>query len=269
MTSDADARHEIEANERFAFGDNWRRFLDLVDEERIDQARKALAFLGTDDLTGKRFVDVGSGSGLSSLAARRMGADVVSFDFDPASVACTRELRRRFDSEDHWRVEQGSALDREFLASLGRFDVVYSWGVLHHTGDMWDALDAVVGLVAPGGLLWIALYNDQGWRSSLWTRIKRTYVHSGPAGKNLLLGTVGAGLYVRAVAADLIRGKGRRRGMDRWRDVVDWIGGWPFEVATPKAVQAFYAARGFETLRVATVGGKLGNNDFLFRKDDP
>lgn len=238
-----------------------------MDEEKIEASRRALAdFLGTDDLTGKTFVDVGSGSGLSSLAARRLGADVVSFDFDPESVACTREMRRRYDSEDRWRVEQGSALDRDFLASLGTFDVVYSWGVLHHTGDLWDALDAVTMLVAPGGLLWVALYNDQGKASERWTAVKRRYAASGLVGRKALLATVGGYLYARLVIADMVRRRPRRRGMDRRRDIVDWVGGWPFEVSTPEDVVRFYEDRGLRPVKVDQVGRKAGNNDFLFSR---
>lgn len=149
---------------RFGFGKNWLNFFRIVDEERISAAEKSLQqLLGLQDLTGKRFLDIGSGSGLFSLAARRLGADVYSFDFDPDAVACTQEMKHRYaPGPDHWTIRQGSAIDKEFLGSLGQFDVVYSWGVLHHTGSLWEALDNIHSSVAPGGLLSLALYNDQG-----------------------------------------------------------------------------------------------------------
>ena len=51
-----------------------------------------------------------------------------SFDYDPQSVACTQELKRRYFAEDEqWIIEEGSVLDRNYLSRLGRFDVVYSW----------------------------------------------------------------------------------------------------------------------------------------------
>ena len=144
---------EIVRGERFAFGANWARFLKSLDEARIAKAEDSLRqMLAVARLDGKRFLDVGSGSGLFSLAARRMGAQVHSFDYDPRSVACTRELRDRyFPGDSVWRVEQGSVLDRDYLAGLGEFDVVYSWGVLHHTGAMWQAMENVVPLVVRGG----------------------------------------------------------------------------------------------------------------------
>ena len=147
----------------------------MVDEGRISQAEAAIKqMLEVENLNGKTFLDVGSGSGLSSLAARRLGARVFSFDYDPQSVACTAELKRRyFDADSSWTVEQGSALDADYLARLGKFDIVYSWGVLHHTGALKQALANVVGNVSEGGKLFIALYNDQGRASKAWWIVKK------------------------------------------------------------------------------------------------
>ncbi|HEX3100185.1 MAG TPA: class I SAM-dependent methyltransferase, partial [Pyrinomonadaceae bacterium] len=123
---------EVASGERFEFGKNWSAFLSVLDDERIATAEASLKeMLECDTLAGKTFLDIGSGSGLFSLAARRLGAKVHSFDFDSNSYACTKELRRRyFANDDDWTVEQGSALDREYVESLGKFDIVYSWGVL-------------------------------------------------------------------------------------------------------------------------------------------
>ena len=129
-------RAEVASGERFEFGKNWARFLAVLNEERIAEAENSLRqMLECETLQNKTFLDIGSGSGLFSLAARRLGAEVFSFDYDPNSVGCTRELRRRyFENDGQWRVEEGSALERKYLESLGKFDIVYSWGVLHHTG---------------------------------------------------------------------------------------------------------------------------------------
>lgn len=266
-----DAAHdEIEAGDRFAFGENWKQFLDLVDDERIAVAEKSLTEkLG--DLSGLRFVDVGSGSGLFSLAARNLGAEVVSFDYDPQSFACAQELRRRYRLDDPgWRVEQGSVLDAEYLKSLGEFDVVYSWGVLHHTGDMWEAVERVGRMTRPGGRLLIALYNDQGPISTFWKAVKRTYVHAGPRGKGVVLGTVGQFLNCRGILVDKVkrRSASPRRGMDRQSDIIDWVGGWPFEVSKPAQVRRFFEDRGFTLLDEWTVGRRMGNNEFMFRRPE-
>jgi len=150
---------DIERGERFEFGRNWTRFLQVLDDERIDEACKSLRrMLGIESLARRTFLDVGSGSGLFSLAAMKLGAErVFSFDFDPHSVACTLELKRRyFPGASNWTIEQGSVLDDNYLEHLGLFEVVYSWGVLHHTGNLWQALANVAAPVAPGGRLFIA-----------------------------------------------------------------------------------------------------------------
>jgi 2-polyprenyl-6-hydroxyphenyl methylase/3-demethylubiquinone-9 3-methyltransferase len=261
---------EIARGERFQFGANWTRFLAIVDDSRIAEAENSLkTMLGSQRLTGKRFLDAGSGSGLLSLAARRLGAVVHSFDYDPRSVECTRELRRRYAPDDAgWIVQEGSLLDGAYLAGLGRFDVVYSWGVLHHTGAMWRALDNLTMAVAAEGQLFIAIYNDQGLRSRYWHLMKRLYVKWPP----LRVPIIGVHLVYPFLPSLLVRSiTGRlhdRRGMSFWRDVVDWVGGLPFEVATPKAVIDFCEMRGFRRTSLVTTR-RHGCNKFVFTKEIP
>jgi len=271
------AQNEISRGKRFAFGKNWTRFLSLLNETRIQAAEDSLrAKLEVDHLRGKSFLDIGSGSGLFSLAARRLGAVVTSFDYDRQSVGCTQELRRRFFPGDSgWRVEQGSVLDEAFVRGKGQFDVVYSWGVLHHTGSMWQALSNAAMPVSNGGQLFIAIYNDQGMLSSYWRKVKELYC-SGPLGRLLVCSGFIPFFVARGAIGDLLlrrRNPIRRylnvtyRGMSPLHDWLDWLGGLPFEVAKPEAIVRFYRDRGFTLRNLTTVGGALGNNEFVFVKD--
>ena len=266
--------------ERFPFGRNWANFLELLDESRICEAERSLSeMLGRDRIDGMTFLDAGSGSGLFSLAAVRMGARRVhSFDFDPDSVGCTQALRRRyFPAAEHWTIERGSVLDRAYLERLGHWDIVYSWGVLHHTGEMWTALDSVSRSVAPSGRLFIAIYNDQGPRSRAWTMVKRLYNRS-RLGKGALLAVLVPYNVGRGLAVDMLRRKNplaryreyqRMRGMSMLHDWKDWFGGYPFEVAKPEAIFDFYRARGFSLTRLRTCGGGHGCNEFVFTLGSP
>lgn len=270
---------EISSGVRFEFGKNWKQFLRGLNEERIAVARRSLQeMLGLESLAGRSFLDVGSGSGLFSLAARQLGARVRSFDFDPQSVACTRELRDRyFHGDADWVVEEGSVLDGEYVESLERHDLVYSWGVLHHTGAMWQALENVSRLVADNGMLFIAIYNDQGWWSNCWRTLKRIYNRLpvflqgsyivGVMGIRDLKSLIGYTLLLRPQRyfqywKNYSISSGR--GMSRWRDMVDWIGGYPFEVARPEEIFRFFRDRGFHLRELTTCGEGLGCNQYVF-----
>lgn len=270
--------NELARGARFAFGENWAQFLLALSDERIRAAETSLqSMLGIENLGGKTFLDIGSGSGLFSLAARRLGATVHSFDYDPQSVACTAELKRRYFPDDtKWKIECGSALDNTYLEKLGQWDVVYSWGVLHHTGAMWRALENVAPLVGAGGHLFLAIYNDQGINSQIWLRVKRLYNQLPRHLRWMVLGPSLLWLWGPRTIYDLTRlrpfdrwrnyGQQAGRGMSPWRDVVDWVGGYPFEVAKPEEIFSFYKKRAFQLEQLKTCGGRLGCNQFVFSR---
>jgi 2-polyprenyl-3-methyl-5-hydroxy-6-metoxy-1,4-benzoquinol methylase len=268
--------HDKKMRKSFKFGENWSNYLATVDENRIKQAEfNLMEMLGDISLDGLTFLDIGSGSGIHSLAARRLGASVYSFDYDPVSVWCTQQLRQKlFPNDDLWKVDQGSVLDEEYLNILGEFDIVYAWGVLHHTGEMFRAMDLVVSLVKPGGYLFIALYNDQGFISQFWRIVKQIYNNLPSFLQPLLLFPYATALWGPTIIRDTFQFRilktwneyYKNRGMSPWTDMKDWLGGYPFEVVKPETVVAFFRDRGFLLLKSVLIGRGAGNNQFIFKK---
>lgn len=264
--------------DRFAFGKNWRSFIERLDEGRIDEAVHSLqGLLRVRTLTGMDFLDIGSGSGLFSLAAARLGARVVSFDYDAESVACTQHLRDIHGGPGvEWTVHQGSALDAGFMAGLGTFDVVYSWGVLHHTGDMATGIALSTERVRTGGKFALAIYNDQGAQSRFWWRVKRFHCQ-GPVRRMIVEAIFFPIFFAYGLFGDLRNGRwpgrfvsayAKQRGMSVVHDWRDWLGGFPFEVATPDAVRSTLARHGFVAIDSRETRG-LGCNEFLFVRTGP
>lgn len=248
-----------------------------VREKEISLAQKSLKdWLGLDDLSGKTFLDIGSGSGLFSLAAREMGAEnVYSFDYDKHSVECTRRISRR-ESGSHsgnWMIEIGNVLDRTYMRKFyNTYDIVYSWGVLHHTGNMMLALEQAGKCVKENGLLFISIYNDQGIESKIWKKIKKAYNQASERKKKILLVLSSIYLYGYRYTVTILKSSKTKnlkseRGMNEYTDLVDWVGGYPFEYAAPEKIITFYLNRGFALKKIMAPGRRYGGcNQYLFVK---
>jgi len=251
---------------RFEFGRNWRDYLAEISEKDIQTAIHALtAFLGTNSLTGRRFLDIGCGSGVHSLAALRLGAsEIVSIDYDPLSVDCTRSLKEKEDNPASWRIFQWDILSSQPFPERQPFDVVYAWGVLHHTGDMWRAIDQSLLHVNGNGLFYIAIYNKH-WTSPFWKLIKRLYcVSPRPLQRLWFL------LYASwETMKSRIRGgpnpSDRARGMKWYSDLKDWLGGYPYEYAAADEIISAVTSKRFVLLKSVPNTG-TGCSEFLFQK---
>ncbi|HDX8443374.1 class I SAM-dependent methyltransferase [Aeromonas hydrophila] len=264
--------NDIQKELRFEFGANWQSYLDHnLSPERIDQARQhLLSFIGREDLLGLRILDIGSGSGIHSMAAFQAGAaEVVSFDYDAESVMATKRLHAMCHSPENWRIMQGSVLDPEFMNSLGQFDLVYAWGVLHHTGAVWTAIDLASTCVKPGGLMYIALY-DSDWSAEspeFWCDIKQRYTASSAMVRRMYEAWYVARFVLRYNPFRLgylfryAREYKKNRGMDFYHDVKDWLGGWPMEYTRIYEVIPFLQTKGMRLLH--TKIGEL-NTEYLF-----
>jgi 2-polyprenyl-6-hydroxyphenyl methylase/3-demethylubiquinone-9 3-methyltransferase len=261
----------------FRFGRNWQRYVaSHLDTEREQIAAQSLRDLLECDLRGKSFLDIGSGSGLFSLCAFKAGASqVTSIDVDPDAVAATRHLRASVGNPDNWIVRHDSILSDEFVESAAPADVVYSWGVLHHTGQMDAAISNAARLVDPDGLFCIAIYNRVTGRfldSDRWLQIKRRYNHS-RRGAQVAMEWLYAAywgatrLHARQNPFRVAKEYKASRGMALTTDLVDWLGGYPYEYATADEIVEFCESRcGLSLVKlVPTSPNGSGNNQFVFR----
>ncbi len=251
----------------FSFGENWLNYIkNNFDQEKFKEARQSLAnLLGTDNLVGKTFLDIGCGSGIFSLAAVDMGAQsVTSIDVDPASVQACQEIKKQFaEATTHWTILEGSILDQDFIQALPQADIVYSWGVLHHTGAMWPAIDNATKLVHDKGTFVISIYNRH-WSSNFWLKYKQLYNRSGEMGKKILVWLF---LFPRVAIRTLKRKPPLKdnRGMSVYYDAIDWVGGLPYEYASFDEIIDFFRERGF-VLQHSIKTNSIGCNQFTFEK---
>jgi 2-polyprenyl-6-hydroxyphenyl methylase/3-demethylubiquinone-9 3-methyltransferase len=264
------------SEERYEFGKNWQRFVSSsLTDERIELAGKhMLGFLGMTSLDGLHLLDIGCGSGLHSLAALRAGARrVVSFDLDPASVAATQQLHQLAGTPETWQVLQGSVLDPDFLSTLEPADIIYSWGVLHHTGQMWQAIAHAAGLMQPGALLYLALYSADMHvhpPQEYWLQVKQRYNRAG-ALRRWMMERWYVWRHIMKMNPlafpGLLRtmlGYQSERGMSFMTDARDWLGGWPMEFAKDRDVLKYFIEERRCTLENLTTG--QANTEFLFRQ---
>ncbi len=266
----------INEDVRFAFGRNWSAYLknNLI-SEAIEISKGGLEeFLGKNPLQNKTFLDFGCGSGIHSLAALQLGAKkVVSIDFDGDSVKCCKKIKEERGDGYDWDILQGSLIDDNFVKSLGHFDVVYCWGVAHHTGDMNKALYNLKELTSENGELFVAIYNKvEGMRGSkYWWNIKRFYNKS-----SFFIKKIMELFYIFINFLKLVlRFKNpfrvmneykKKRGMNWRTDLIDWLGGFPYEYASPQEIFKIYHDKyGMELKNIKTTN-YIGCNQFLFVK---
>ncbi len=279
----------VDYPERFAFGLNWDRFVERhFSHDRVKAAReKLLRALRLDSLEGLSFIDIGCGSGLHSLAALQAGAaQVFSFDYDQNSVATTLRVKEMHGKPVNWVVAQASVLDHVFMTKLEKADIVYSWGCLHHTGNMWKAIENARIPLKPNGVLFIALYSHTVYADSSvlngdplpeqWLKIKKRYNSMGQTRKRLCELSYVFNQEIRRHSWNpkrILRNAviwyhqynnySQSRGMDYWTDIRDWLGGWPMEFV--KERELFLFARDRLDLELLDCITGAGNTEFLFR----
>ena len=253
----AQTQELLELESHFSFGENWSHYAEKIDEARIEEAEKSLMRLvGRENIEGKTFLDIGCGSGLFSLAAVRLGAKkLLAVDLDPQSVATTRKTLSRYAPGGNWDVQNISVFNLN-SDKQGVFDVVYSWGVLHHTGAMYQAITKASTMVAPGGMISLALYGKTPF-CGMWRVEKRIYSKSPKWVQKVI-----EAFYIMLVRVRLaLKGESlkqrrekywKQRGMDTYHDMRDWLGGYPYESISPDEAMSFMRGLGFDQVRSFT-----------------
>ena len=255
----------------FSFGKNWKEFIDThYSEDRVRRSQEhILNFLGVSSMKGQSFLDIGCGSGLSSAAALKSGAsNIVSFDLDPIAVEATKKVWEISGKPKNWTVLQGSVLDDKFLSMLEPADINYSWGVLHHTGKIWEAIEKASRLTKVGGQFYISIYLTTP-EVDYWRKVKKLYNESSDEEKRMLE----CWQFVDKVYLPCrLQGKDPYetviknyvgRGMEYFTDLKDWLGGYPFETATVDEVIKFCTEKlGFSFKKNAMIS----NPEYLFAR---
>ncbi len=250
----------------FDFGKNWMDFSKKsLDGKSLKEAEKSVeCLIGKEKVKNGSFLDIGSGSGIFSLAAKKIGATkVVGFDISENSVKTAFFNKERFAKEERIDFQKQSILESGY-DKWGKFDIVYSWGVLHHTGDMWKAIKNAMILVEKDGYFVIAIYNKH-WTSSTWRTIKWIYNISPVIIRKcmILFFYCLKKMFFRLINKNCLE---KRRGMDFYHDVVDWVGGYPYEYASKKEMIEFFKKRNFSLIKSVDTKGWTGCNEFIFKK---
>ncbi len=254
-------------NIAFNFGQNWQAFSDKsLNRQKLDSAIDSLReLIGEDKIKGGNFIDIGCGSGIFAIAASLLGAArVVGIDISRQSIEASKDNKNIFAPQGDIEFFHKSIFDQDVLP-LGGFDIVYSWGVLHHTGSMYKAIDTSAQLAKPGSLFAIAIYNEH-WSSGAWKIIKHIY-NAVPKFVQLLM--IWFFYVIMAAAKFAVTGKNpfkKKRGMSFYYDVIDWLGGYPYEYAGKEQIITHVEKLGFKCVKFTAPAVPTGCNEFVFVK---
>ena len=240
---------------RFKFGQNWREYNSSIGADRIEAAQIGiLKLLNPIEISDKKIVDIGSGSGLHALSFLKLGAkEVTCIDIDTDSIAATKETLNKFANKfENWTAFEADILNPDALNPKS-FEIVYSWGVLHHTGNMKLAVKNASQLCKVDGLFVFALYRKT-FLCNFWKIEKWFYIRSPLVVKKLLEYVyIFLFLFGKILKRDdvvrFIRSYETQRGMKFNTDVKDWLGGYPYESILPINVEELLIELGFEKVR--------------------
>jgi SAM-dependent methyltransferase len=257
-----------EDENHFEFGKNWKSFSELLNEDRIREAEQSItALIAADRIRGKSFLDIGCGSGLFAIAAARLEASpVIGMDVDPESILTSRQNNQRWLPEQSLHFELLSVLDDTGMSQLPMVDIVYAWGSLHHTGNMLKAIHNTGKKVEPGGIFILSIYNRH-ITSPLWLIIKRFYNALGTNGRKAMVFTMTPVIALAKFLATRKNPFRPRRGMDMKHNVIDWLGGYPYEYGSIAEICNMLEKEGFIVEKTIPANVPTGCNEFICVKN--
>jgi SAM-dependent methyltransferase len=257
----------------FNFGSNWKNYSKYaLSGKKIETAKLHFDKLFENiDLNEKSFLDIGFGQGLSLLIATEKNANTVGCDINPLCSEVLLFNMKMFNNNlNEIPVVIGSINDETTVENILKlndgnlFDIVHSWGVLHHTGNMWKAIEKSKNLVTKNGIFVIAIYNKH-FTAKFWHLIKKVYNSSGWFIKNLMLAGYLPLIFIRYLLYFQNPMK-LPRGMNIYYDAIDWLGGYPYQYASIDEILDYMNQNGFTQVRIVKTSGFTGCNEFVFKK---
>jgi 2-polyprenyl-3-methyl-5-hydroxy-6-metoxy-1,4-benzoquinol methylase len=186
-----------------------REYFDEVEARKYRVESHIPGFADFARWSGKRVLEIGCGIGTDTINFARNGAQVTAVDLTEKSLEVARQRAKVFGLEDRVRFIQANAEKLSESVPVEPYDLVYSFGVIHHTPHPERVIQEIRKYVTPESTVKIMVYNRWSWKvlwilfvygkSQFW-KLNRlvadyseaesgcpvTYCYSRPAGRRLL-----------------------------------------------------------------------------------
>jgi 2-polyprenyl-3-methyl-5-hydroxy-6-metoxy-1,4-benzoquinol methylase len=141
-----------------------KEYFDEVEARKYLVEPHIPAFAEFERWRGKRVLEVGCGIGTDSINFARAGAELTAVDLSGASLAIARQRAEVTGVADRITFRQANAEELSSVVDDGPYDLIYSFGVIHHTPHPERALAQMRALAAPGSTLKLMIYHRWSWK---------------------------------------------------------------------------------------------------------